>query len=171
MVRRTTIIVVLLILCIPSLPALAKDLKIGYIISEVIRDEYEEYQTAQQQLDEERQEWEAQLKEKEDEIKNLEKELVDKEFVYSEARKENLRNEIVTKSEALYQLQQELTNRLMQRNAELSGPINARINEIINRIGDEEEYDFIFDANQGNIVYAKDEYDLTDRLLNELEKD
>ena len=53
----------------------------------------------------------------------------------------------------------------------VASPINNRINEILNRIGDDEEYDFIFDANQGNIVYAKDDFDLTDRILEELQKD
>jgi outer membrane protein len=150
---------------------IAKDLKVGYIISEVIREEFEDFQTAQRQLDEEKAQWEQQYQEKAQEIVRMEQDLKDKEFVYSDTRKREIQAQLEQMTMELYTFEQELTDRLIQRNAELSAPINNRINEILNRIGDDEEYDFIFDANQGNIVYAKDDFDLTDRILDELEKD
>ena len=171
MTRRIIVFILLATFCIPTGLVMAKDLKIGYIISEAIREDFEEFRTAQQQLDEEKLEWERQYQEKAKVIINMEQDLKDKEFVYSETRKQEIRTQIEDKKRELFQFEQELTDRLIQRNAELSGPINTKINEILNRIGDDEGYDFIFDANQGNIVYSKDEYDLTERLLDELKKD
>ena len=171
MARRALFLTVLAMMALTTALAFAKELKIGYIVSEVVREQYEEFQAAQKTLDAEKAEWENQYKTKAQEIMDMEKDLKDKEFVYSDARKAEIRGQMETKKVALMEFEQELTNRLMQRNAELSGPINTKINEILNKIGEDEGYDFIIDANQGNIVYAKPDYDLTDRLLQELKKD
>lgn len=171
MLRRIITLALFTLVCLSVSSVFAKELKIGYIVSEAIREEYPEFQAAQKQLDEEKAEWEQQYQDKAKEIMDMQQDLKDKEFVYSEARKQEIQAQIDQKRQSLFQFEQELTDRLMQRNAELSGPINAKINEILNRIGDDEGYDFIFDANQGNIVYARDEYDLTERLLDELKKD
>ena len=171
MVRSIIFFILIVTFCIPTSMVMARDLKIGYIISEAIREDYEEFQAAQRTLDEEKAEWEQQYEAKVQEIIDMEKDLQDKEFVYSDTRKQEIRATIETKKQELYTFEQDLTNRLIQRNSELSAPINNKINEVLNRIGDEEGYDFIFDANQGNIVYAKDDYDLTERLLEELERE
>ena len=170
MLRRIITLTLFALVFLSVSSVFAKELKIGYIVSESIRDQYPEFQAAQQQLDEEKAEWEKQYQDKAQEIMDMQKDLKDKEFVYSEARKQEIQTQIDAKRQELFQFEQQLTDSLMQRNAELSGPINAKINEILNRIGADEGYDFIFDANQGNIVYAKDEYDLTQRLLDELKK-
>lgn len=170
--RRWTITIILgVILCLMASSVIAKDLKVGYIISEVIREEFEDFQSAQRQLDEEKAQWEQQYQEKAQDIIRMEQDLKDKEFVYSDTRKREIQAQLEQMTMELYTFEQELTDRLIQRNAELSAPINNRINEILNRIGDDEDYDFIFDANQGNIVYAKDDFDLTDRILDELQRD
>jgi outer membrane protein len=171
MTRKTFFLTVLVILLLTSTMTFAKELKIGYIVSEVIREQYDEFKTAQGILDKEKADWEKQYQDSAKVIIDMEKDLKDKEFVYSDTRKAEIRNTIETKKVALAEFEQELTNRLMQRNAELSGPINTKINEILNKIGEQEGYDFIIDANQGNIVYAKDDYDLTNRLLDELKKE
>lgn len=171
MTRRALLLAMLAILCVCTVSVFAKELKIGYIVSEVVRQQYEEFQTAQKQLDKEKADWEKQYQDSAQAIIDMEKDLKDKEFVYSETRKSEIRSQIESKRESLARFEQDLTNRLMQRNAELSGPINTKINELLNKIGEQDGYDFIIDANQGNIVYAKDEYDLTDRLLQELKKD
>jgi Skp family chaperone for outer membrane proteins len=48
------------------------------------------------------------------------------------------------------------------------GPVFDEINEAIHKVGEEEGYDFIFDAVAGNIVYAKEDHDVTDKVLKEL---
>ena len=54
---------------------------------------------------------------------------------------------------------------------QLLKPIIDKINGVINQVGEEEDYDFIFDTVEGNLVFAKDKFDLTDRILEELEKE
>jgi Skp family chaperone for outer membrane proteins len=54
-----------------------------------------------------------------------------------------------------------------QRNNELLRPIVEKVNNIINQIATEENYDFIFDSKAG-IVFAKKSYDLTDKVIRAL---
>ena len=41
---------------------------------------------------------------------------------------------------------------------------------VLQKIGDEDGFDFILDVVQGVVLYAKPEFDITDRVLEELNK-
>jgi len=53
---------------------------------------------------------------------------------------------------------------------EFSRPIIEKINALISRIGEEEGYDFIFDASSGSLVHALPKYDITQQVIEELNK-
>ena len=57
-----------------------------------------------------------------------------------------------------------------KKSMELTKPIIDKINKLIAKIGEEEGYDFIFDASSGALVHALPKYDITDRILEELNK-
>ena len=50
-------------------------------------------------------------------------------------------------------------------------PISEKVQRIIDKIAKEENFDFIFDARAGGIIYALPKYDLTDRVLMLLNKE
>jgi Skp family chaperone for outer membrane proteins len=52
----------------------------------------------------------------------------------------------------------------------LTKPILDKINQVLEKIATEENFIMIFDSVNGNIAYAKEDLDLTDRVLEELEK-
>ena len=56
-----------------------------------------------------------------------------------------------------------------RRNKELTAPIVEKINAVIAQLAEEEGYTIIFDAAQGNIVYAKKALDLTEQVLERLQ--
>ena len=60
--------------------------------------------------------------------------------------------------------------RVAEKNSELVRPIVDKINLVLKQIGDDEGYTMVFDASIGGIVYAADGIDLTDRVLEELNK-
>ena len=62
------------------------------------------------------------------------------------------------------------TGKLAQMWMEKIGPIADDIQRVIDRFGVEEGYDVIFDTPQGFILYANEEYDITDHILEELKK-
>ena len=81
--------------------------------------------------------------------------------------------------ESMQQLQQFTQEKLgpdgelFRKNVELSSPIFEMVNAALEEIAKAEGFDFIFDvAVSGSIVYADpDRYNLTDDLLQKLEKD
>ena len=151
----------------------AKELKIGYIDSEKILSQFQDYQDAKRILDQEEQEYSRKAKQMELDIKNLEAEFDANALMWSEEKKMEAQMEGQNLVMRYQQYIEEIwgqTGKLFQRNLELSKPIIDNINLIIQKVGEEEEYDFIFDATAGNIVHAKPDYDITDRIIEELEK-
>jgi outer membrane protein len=59
---------------------------------------------------------------------------------------------------------------LYRKNLELTKPVYDKINKVIEAIGKDEEIDFIFDASQGGLLWAQQKYDITDRIIEELNK-
>ena len=82
--------------------------------------------------------------------------------------------EIIVREEALQKFVSEVLSpegKLAQKNMELSKPIFDRINAIVAKIGEEEQYDFIFDGS-GLLWVAPDKgYDLTDKIIEDLNKE
>ncbi len=57
-----------------------------------------------------------------------------------------------------------------RKNQELFKPIIEEINNVINKVGTDEEYDIILDASSGALLHALPKYDLTSRIMDELNK-
>jgi len=133
--------------------------------------EFQESAEAQRTLDDEQREWLKQAKQMEDEISAMEKELENQSLLLSDEKKAERLQEIQKKYLDYQQFQQEIwgeQGKLYQRNKELTQPIIDKVNQVIQKIGEDLDYDIIFDASVGNIVYAKDDYDLTDMVLEDL---
>ena len=94
----------------------------------------------------------------------------------SEARKTELQAEFEGKVQQLQQFTQEKfgpEGELMRKNIELSEPIFKKINDTIQGMAEEEGYDFIFDAAapSSGLVFAQEKYDLTEQLLELMQKE
>ena len=149
----------------------AADLKIGYIDSEKILTDSQDYKDAKKILDDEEKEYSRQGRQKELDIMNLEEEIEAQSLMWSEEKKVEKQQEYQQKYLEYQQFLQEIwgqQGKLYQRNLELSKPIIDKINVVIQQLGDEEGYDLILDAGMGNLVYAKPDYDLTERIIEEL---
>ena len=53
----------------------------------------------------------------------------------------------------------------------MTQPIIEKIDAILKRIAEDEDYTFIFDAVSGGLAYAKPTFDLTDQVIEELNKE
>lgn len=151
--------------------AIAKELKIGYIHSQRILTEFQESVEAQRTLDEEQRQWFEDAKKLEDEIAAMEEEYENQSLLVSDEKKTERLQAIQEKYLEYQRFQQEIwgeTGKLYQRNQELTKPLIDKVNAVIQKIGEDGDYDIIFDAAAGNIVYAKDDFDLTDLVLEDL---
>ena len=153
--------------------AAAKEYKIGYVDSDRIMEEFTEFQEARSKLQEEEQTFINEANTLEEIVKSMRDELAAQSLMLSaESRKE--------KEDRLREKETELNNfrrdtwgeggKLYTRNLELSRPILERINTAIETISKQDSYDMVFDAATGNIVFALPQYDITQLVLDELEK-
>ena len=58
-----------------------------------------------------------------------------------------------------------------RKQQELLKPIVDRVQAVIDRIAEEEDYDYIFDSVAGNMLFVKPKFDITDDVVSELEKE
>ena len=166
------ITVAVLILMIAS-PVLAQ-LKIGYIRPQYIFSKFEPYKEAEKELKEYEKTEVDKLKiletEYEKAVKEAEKQviLMSEEMIGEKTRELNISRENINK---FYdELYRQPDGKLMKKQSELLQPIINRINEVLTRIGKEDGYDFILDA-EGPVLYANEKYDISDYILEELQKD
>ncbi|MXW81487.1 MAG: OmpH family outer membrane protein, partial [Gemmatimonadetes bacterium] len=127
-------------------------------------------------LDQLRQDYENQAKDREAKLLKLQEDFRRQELLLSEAKKAELQVEFETKMQQLNQFTQEKfgpEGELMRKNIELSEPIFKKINDAIQGMAEEKGYDFIFDAAapSSGLVFAKEEYDITEQLLELMEKE
>jgi outer membrane protein len=151
------------------------EIKIGYIDSEVLKERLPEFREAQRKLDQLRQDYENQAKDREAKLMKLQDDFRKQELLMSEARKAELQADFEEKVRQLQAFTQEKfgpEGELMRKNIELSEPIFQKINDALKTLADEDGYDFVFDAAapSSGLVFAHEKYDLTETLLESLEK-
>jgi outer membrane protein len=152
----------------------AAQAKIGYVDSQKILSTFAAAIDAQKELENENTKWGQEVQKMQEELQTLQEELDQQSLLLSEAKRKEKEDEL----QALYVKAQQYqaqkwgdNGEFFKRQKELLQPIYDKINEVINRIGEEEGYDFVLDSVAGNILYAKEKFDITDKVLEELEKE
>ena len=175
--RRFTITVAAAFLVLASLsatPASAADMKIGYIDSARIFAEYKGTEDAQKAFDDEVEGWEKQAEAMKVEMDSLAGAYQAQSLMLSDARKAEKEQEILQKKTAYETFVQSIwgpQGKLAEKNSELVQPIIEKINVILEKIGREENFAMIFNTVGGVLVYADPGLDLTDRVIEELNKE
>jgi outer membrane protein len=158
---------------------LAPQLKIGVVNSEQLYASYPEFKKAEAQLQKEtegwqsdRENWAAQMEKRQAGIADKESQLKAGETTFSEKKKKQLLSDIDSlKADLSQRYNQQMTfeqDRLQKRKAELLGSVLQVVNKAIEAVGEQDGYDFIIDASNGTVVYARNPEDLTDKILRHL---
>ncbi len=172
--RNFTIFILVTAIAIMTVSPVLAELKIGYIRPQYIFSKFEPYKEAEVELREYEKIEVDKLKkletEYEKEVKDAEKQviLMSEEMIGTKTQELNKRREnINTFYDELYR---QPDGKLMKKQGELLQPIINRINGVLTRIGKEDGYDFILDA-EGPVLYANEKFDISDYILEELQKD
>ena len=154
-------------------PAMAEQ-KIGVIDSQKIFRDYQEAKDAEAAFQEEMRAWTQELEAMEREILILQEKIRSQQLLLSQDKLQELQLELQQKMGAYQQKQTEImdpTNgSAVKRNQELSQPINDQITTVVERLGAEGDFTLIFDMATVNVVYLQPDADLTDQVLEELQK-
>lgn len=147
--------------------------KFGYVNSDYILNEFEEFREAQSKLEVEGRKLENQYYAMAARLDSMQQEFERQKFLMTEANRNAKEAEMRRLAEEIQRFQVEKLGPqgdFYKKQAELADPVLKKINDAIKRVGDEGGYDFIFDTVAGNILYAQEDYDLTQRVLEELRK-
>lgn len=147
-------------------------LKIGYVDSDTIMDNYPDVQDARQKLDALIQEWQAEVRKLESELKAKQDDYDKRKLIMTEQTSIEVMAEItkLQKDIADYRDKKFGANgELFQKQNELMKPIQNKVFTIIQQVATEEDLDFVFDRS-GDILflYAKPEYDMTSKVVERL---
>lgn len=151
--------------------AQADDLKIGFIDSERIFAEFEGTKSAQSEFNAQLEQWTRDLEARRAEYEQMVADYESQALILSDPKKREREEELTRKRSELEAMAQEIwgpNGKVAQRNEELTRPIVEKIREVLKRIGEAEKFSIIFDATDGNVVYADDALDLTSRVVEEL---
>ncbi len=170
---KSTIVIVLslTLLMFSTISLLAQEVKIGYIDSIKIFAEYKETQEAEVAYKKEVDAWKNQAAAMEQEIVRLQDELKAQSLMLSEEKQKEKKLELDQKMQDYQVFMQETfgdDGLAAKRNKELTQPIVDKINGILERLGEEEGFTIIFDVANANVVWARKDIDLTDRVIEEL---
>ena len=84
------------------------------------------------------------------------------------AAKEQKQIEIKTELENLLEYARNVRQELLNKKNDMFREVVDDIQKVVEEIGRQEQYDYIIDSR--NVMYAKEMYDLTDRVIDELKK-
>ncbi|MEJ2054873.1 MAG: OmpH family outer membrane protein [Calditrichaceae bacterium] len=148
--RPIKIVLTLAIVMFFTLPVMAQ--KFAYVNSQEILSKYQDYVDVQNRLEEIRSGYDA-------EYQQMVKEYQDQQAQEKYIAIEKFKYEKLGPEGEFY-----------QKSMEFSKPIIDKINNLIAKVGEEEGYDFIFDAASGSLVHALPKYDITQKIIDELNK-
>jgi len=165
--RKHILIILLVGLMATGWNSASAQLKLGYIDSQKILMTYSKAVDAQKKLEGESNAIVQELQNMEEEIRITNQQLEQQSMLLSDAKKREKAQELQDLYARYQQFQQDKEQEMGQRREELLKPIIDEINATIKTIGEKEGYDMVFDA--GSLVHAKESYDLTERVLGDLE--
>jgi outer membrane protein len=157
-----------------AVPARAKDFKLGYVDSDRIITKYEKAGDAKKELDESVRKFEARADSLKADYENAKAEFESQQLTLSEEGRRQKQAEVERLKRTWDGYLTEVYGKggkIDQRNKELIAPIVAKIDSTVARIADEQDYALVLDAAKTPVVWAQDGLDLTDLVIEELNRE
>jgi outer membrane protein len=150
-----------------------QSLKIGYIRSAVILDQFEGARAVTLTFNRDVDAWNQEAQKRRGELDVIGKELEAQSPMLSDAVRRQKEMDYQRKLTDYDQYVQSIwgpNGLVTQRNEELMRPIVDKIQTAARKVASDEDYDLVLDASNGNIIYADKSFDLTDKVLEELRR-
>jgi outer membrane protein len=167
--RALALSAIALALC--ALPAQAQMLRIGYVDSQRIFEQYADAVDAQSRFQREITAWKTEADDRHKQLDGLRNELKDQESILSEAKrleKESALQKAVSDYDRFVQDFWGPGAKVERLNDEMTREVVGKIRDAVELVANREGYDLILDAADGNVIFGVKTLDLTDRVLTEL---
>ena len=149
------------------------DVKIGYVDSNEIMNNFDEVRQVQADLEKEQRRLESEFNELVFDLDSLKQDYDRQRLLMSDTRRNEKENEIANKEKSVQKFQLDKfgpEGDIYRIQNELLKPVLAKIDAAIQKVGSERGYDFILDAMSGALLYALDSHNLTEDVMDELAK-
>ena len=144
-------------------------LKIGYILSERIRTEFEDFKEAESQLQLEYRKVQTEFDKMVLKMDSLKQDYEVKRLMALD-KGESIKQELVQMEKSIQTYQAEKIGpqgELMRKQAQMEYEILGKVKKAVDKVAIDGGYDYIIDASVG-LLYFKPKYDMTDDVLHEL---
>ncbi len=168
---KNTIIVALILM---TGGVFAADLKFAHVDSKLIFEQYKDTKKAQGEYDKQVAKWEQDAAQKQKDLMEMKERLEKQSLMLSDEKKKALEADFLKKKSEYEQFVQKVYGRggeLFEKNEQFSGPIIEKIKKTIQDVANQEGYDMVFDRAAGAVVYWKKDNDLTQKVVDFLNKD
>tara|TARA_B100000242_G_scaffold215686_1_gene157372 strand:+ start:822 stop:1382 length:561 start_codon:yes stop_codon:yes gene_type:complete len=149
-------------------PSIAQ-LKIGYVLSERIRTEFEDFKEAESQLQLEYRKVQTEFDKMVLKMDSLKQDYEVKRLMALD-KGESIKQELVQMERSIQTYQAEKIGpqgELMKKQAQMEYDILGKVKKAVDKVAINEGFDYIIDASVG-LLYFKPKYDMTDDVLYEL---
>lgn len=149
------------------------DLKIGYVDSNEIMNNFDEVRQVQAELEKEQRRLESEFNELAYSLDSLKQDYDRQRLLMSDNRRSEKENEMINMEKSVQKFQLEKfgpEGEIYRIQNQLLKPVLAKIDAAIQKVGGEQGYDFILDAMSGALLYALDSHNLTESVMDELAK-
>jgi outer membrane protein len=161
------------VLCIILLTTLSFAQKLAYVESQRVLQNFQEWVDSQNKLQEIRDAYQADYDNKVKQLEQMMADIQSQSLLLSEEKKQQKMKEVQDRQLDIERFKYEKLGpegEYYKKNLEITKPIIDKINKVIQDIGEREEYDFIIDASSGALLHALPKYDITEQVLEELNK-
>jgi outer membrane protein len=148
--------------------------KIGYLDSQEILSKYEKAEEIRSEFQSKVNEWKEEVNRRQQELERLQKSLETQSFMLTEEAKMRKLQEMQQKKAELESFINDIyrkDGKAEALNKELMQPLLQEIDTIVSEIAKEEELAFVLDASTGVVIYADEMYNITDKILQALNKE
>ena len=149
------------------------EIKIGYVDSNEIMNNFEEVRQVQVDLEKEQKRLEAEFNDLVYSLDSLKQDYERQRLLMSDTRRNEKENEITSKEKSIQKFQLDKfgpEGEIYRKQNQLLKPVLGKIDDAIQKVGSERGYDFILDAMSGALLYALDSHNLTEDVMEELSK-
>ena len=154
-------------------PASAQNVRIGFIDSQRIFNEYKAAQEAQDRFAREIQSWRTEADDRRKQVEDLRNELKDQDPMLSESKrleKESTLQKAVSDYDRFVQDFWGPQGKVQRLNDEITREVIGKVRDAVELLANREGYDLVLDAADGNVIFGVKSLDLTQRVLDDLNK-
>jgi len=163
--------ITLLLVAIVLTAGISSAQKVCHVDSEYILEKIPAYVDAQAEIEEIALEWQAEIEAMYQQVDSLYKIYQKEEVLLTEELQIKKQDEIIAKEAEAKQLQQKyfgVEGEMYEKRQELIKPIQDNVYNALVELAEEGGYDYVFDVVSGEILYAAEDKDESDSVLEKL---